>query len=140
MNPQDYELIEHTADFGIRVAAPDVERLFVKTGLAISGIMARKISAEQSSAKHFLIELASENREELLVAWLNEILSLSASERVIVSAIEIERLDATSLRARISGSDARRYHIEKEIKAATYHGLKLEQYPGGWRAEVIFDV
>ena len=140
MKSQDYELIEHTADFGIRVSAPDIRQLFIKAGLTVSGIIARKVRAAQSPAKHFHIELSAGNREELLVAWLNEILSVSAAERVIVSVIEIERLDETSLRARVSGDDVCGYRIEKEIKAATYHGVKVEQHPAGWKAEVIFDV
>jgi SHS2 domain-containing protein len=30
--------------------------------------------------------------------------------------------------------------INMEIKAATYHNLKIEKYNKGYKAEVIFDV
>jgi SHS2 domain-containing protein len=32
------------------------------------------------------------------------------------------------------------HSIETEIKAATYHGLRLERKDGGWTARMIFDV
>lgn len=122
------------------MTAPDIEQLFIKAGLAVSGIMARKTGHARGRRRFFRVELDAGNREELLVAWLNEIISVSAAERIVVSEIEIERLEANSLRGRISGVDVAAYHIEKDIKAATYHRLRLEQSPGGWKAEVIFDV
>jgi SHS2 domain-containing protein len=32
------------------------------------------------------------------------------------------------------------YKINTEIKAATYHELKIEETKAGWLAEIIFDV
>jgi SHS2 domain-containing protein len=137
----NYELIEHTADTGIRVKAPDVEGLFIAAGLAIFDIIARRTGPEQQpTVKHFPVKLSAENLDELFVAWLNELISLSAAEKVIISSIAIERLDGRSLSARVAGDDAGSYRLEHEIKAATYHQLKVAQTADGWEAEVIFDV
>jgi SHS2 domain-containing protein len=36
--------------------------------------------------------------------------------------------------------DASRHRMEHEVKAITYHGLRLEQTAGGWFAEIIVDI
>jgi SHS2 domain-containing protein len=36
--------------------------------------------------------------------------------------------------------DRGRHELGHEIKAITYHGLKVEQTPDGWLAEVIVDI
>ncbi|MGE5307543.1 MAG: archease [Deltaproteobacteria bacterium] len=139
MRQLHYEFIEHTADIGIRVRAPDEKSLFVDAALSMFDMIARKVST-QSSERNFPIELGAENREELFVAWLNELLSLSTTENVIVSDIDIERLRADSLKARVRGESMASYEFKTEVKAATYHGLKVEQSGKDWLAEVIFDV
>ena len=37
-------------------------------------------------------------------------------------------------------SAAERHRMEHEVKAITYHGLRLENTPAGWFAEVIVDI
>jgi SHS2 domain-containing protein len=36
--------------------------------------------------------------------------------------------------------DPARHDLSHEVKAITYHGLKVEQTPDGWLAEVIVDI
>jgi SHS2 domain-containing protein len=36
--------------------------------------------------------------------------------------------------------DESRHRMEHEVKAITYHGLKLEKTPAGWFAEIIVDI
>ena len=37
-------------------------------------------------------------------------------------------------------ADRDRHILDHEVKAITYHGLKVEQNDGGWLAEVIVDI
>jgi SHS2 domain-containing protein len=71
---------------------------------------------------------------------LNELLSLSATKSLIFSDFAIKKIDSNNLKAVVSGGDIKNYKVNTEIKAATYHELKLEQSNSGWKAEVIFDV
>ncbi|MBU1998121.1 MAG: archease [Candidatus Omnitrophica bacterium] len=50
------------------------------------------------------------------------------------------RLDRTSCHADIYGEDIKNYKINTEIKAATYHELKIKENKDGWTAEIVFDV
>jgi SHS2 domain-containing protein len=36
--------------------------------------------------------------------------------------------------------DESRHEMDHEVKAITYHGLKVEQTADGWYAEVIVDI
>jgi SHS2 domain-containing protein len=139
----EYEFFEHTADIGVRVEAPDLKALFSKAGLAVFDIMAKRTGAAQargSGRKGFAIELTAENLEELFVAWLNELLSLSVSESVIFTSFSFTKLDETHCAATAWGESASGFEMRTEIKAATYHQLSLKRAGRSWKAEVIFDV
>lgn len=136
---KDYELIEHTADIGIRVKGDDLKGLFKNAALAMFEIVA-ETKKREAIKKEIRIKLKADNLEELFVNWLNELLSLSATKELIFSDFQIHKLDKNNLEATILGEYIRNYKVNTEIKAATYHELKLEKINSGWQAEVIFDV
>lgn len=139
----NYELIEHTADIGIRLKAKDLKGLFKNSALAMFDIIAEKkspVTAHRSPVKKIIVKQKSNNLEELFVNWLNELLSLSATKELIFSDFTINKLNENVLKAVVIGNDMKNYKVNTEIKAATYHELKLEQTSSGWQAEVIFDV
>jgi len=76
----------------------------------------------------------------LFVNWLNEILSLSAVEGLIFEDYQIESIDEKHIEAIALGSPISEYKVNTEIKAATYHQLKVIKENNSWLAEVILDV
>lgn len=141
MKNKSYELIEHTADIGIRIKGKDLKELFKNAACAMFDIIAEKISRKKSlaQAKYTIIQKA-DNLDELFIDWLNELLSLSATKEKIFCEYKFKRLDERNLEAVVFGCDIKDYKINTEIKAATYHELKLKKTDSGWIAEVIFDV
>lgn len=137
---ENYELIEHTADIGIRVKGKDLKGLFKNAALAMFDIIAKAESPELKNIKKIKIKQNADNSDELFINWLNELLSLSAIKELIFSDFEIKMLDKHNLEATLIGRDIKNYKVNTEIKAATYHQLKIEQAKSGWQAEVIFDV
>ena len=141
-----YELIEHTADIGIRVKGNNLEELFKNTALAMFDIIAERKSKSPDAGRQaqritsHIIKQEAETLEELFINWLNELLSLSAAKSLIFSDFKINRLDDKNLEAVVSGEGSANFKFNTEIKAATYHQLKLEERDGVWTAEVIFDV
>lgn len=103
-------------------------------------IMARKQKKEASAGKTFIVRQGAVNREELLISWLNELLSLSAVKGIIFNAFIIKKLGERSLEATVKGEDINSYKVETEIKAATFSGLVLKKSRSGWLARVVFDV
>ena len=136
---KNYELIEHTADVGIRVEGGDLKELFKNAALDMFEIMAEAKNKAEAK-KELNIKLKADNLEELFINWLNELLSLSATKELIFPAFKITKIDERGLEAALFGSDIKNYRLNSEIKAATYHQLKLRQLKSTWQAEVIFDV
>ncbi|HOX55159.1 MAG: archease [Candidatus Omnitrophica bacterium] len=138
---KDYELIEHTADIGVRVSGSDLKQIFVKAALAMFDIIAEPCkSCDSIKLNKFDIKIEGQDREELLVNWLNELLSLFDAKEVLFKEFKIDTLSETGLVAIIFGCPRENCKIKAEIKAATYHELKIEKIDNGFVAQVIFDV
>jgi SHS2 domain-containing protein len=93
------------------------------------------------------------------VDWLNELLFLFETERLLVAraavsldapaavsldapaAVSLDRR-AVSLRAGVHGErhDPARHGLKVLVKAVTYHGLAIERAAEGYVATVIFDI
>jgi SHS2 domain-containing protein len=86
------------------------------------------------------IEVQAEDRESLLVSWLNELLYIFDVERTIFKRFEVTELGETSLKAEGYGEllDQSRHSLRGGLKAATYHMLKIEKNDG-YSVRVIFD-
>ncbi len=137
---KNYEFIEHTADIGIRVRASSLKGLFINTALAMFDIIAEKKHSADTTQEKIEIKQQAQNPEELFINWLNELLSLSAAKELIFCDFKINKFDKNNLEAVATGSNMADYKVNTEIKAATYHGLKLEERNGRWLAELILDV
>jgi SHS2 domain-containing protein len=135
-----YELFEHTADMGLRVKAADLESLFRDAAEGLFSIMASVPPAGERSRRHSF-ELRAGSREDLFFDWLNELLYTFHAEKELLREFEV-RIDGMRLEATASGSPidlAVSAHL-REVKAITYHGLKVERTDDGWLAEVIVDI
>jgi SHS2 domain-containing protein len=135
-----YELFEHTADLGLRVRAPDLEALFAEAGRGFFSIIVEDL--DQVRVRD-TVEIRVEGRdpEFLLFDWLHELLVTFDTRGLVLSAFRV-RLGDQGLHAEAGGEgmDPARHRLLHEVKAITYHGLKLEQTPAGWQAEVIVDI
>jgi SHS2 domain-containing protein len=62
-------------------------------------------------------------------------------QRRLLSKFDV-KISAVGLSATAWGEkiDPNRHEINLEIKAVTWHGLKVIQTPDGWLAEVIVDI
>jgi SHS2 domain-containing protein len=135
-----YTIFEHTADVGIEVRAETLERLFTNSALAMSDIMFEKCPSGTTETR--LVLVLGTNPEELLIAWLNELLYIYNVERLVFSEFSDVELTESTFMTRAHGErfDPDRHRVEMEIKAATYHGLSIERAGDEFAARIIFDV
>ncbi|MDP3041520.1 MAG: archease [Candidatus Omnitrophota bacterium] len=137
---KNYQVLEHTADIGIRVKSLSLAGLFKNAGLALTELSAEKQKNQYPEKHKIVIMQKADNVEELFVNWLNELLSVSAAEALIFADIKINQINEQFVDAIAIGTDSRNYKTNVEIKAATYHQLKVQKTGFYWQAEVIFDV
>ena len=135
-----YELLEHTADIAIRVSGNTLPDLFKNAAAAMFDIMAGKKRGKKDKPESFDINLKAPSLEDLFQNWLGELLSLSAAKDLIFEDFKISELSDNNIIAKVTGSAFRNYSPNIEIKAVTYHELKVEKAQTGWQARVIFDV
>jgi protein archease len=135
-----FETFEHTADLGLRVRAPDLEALFAEAAQALFCAIVEDLSAVEPRQCHD-IRLSGDERAYLLFDWLNELLFRFDSEHWLFSRFEVH-LDGDRLSGSAWGEplDRSRHTLAHEVKAITYHGLRVEQEGDGWLAEVIVDI
>jgi len=80
--------------------------------------------------------------EDLMVRWLGEILYIFEAEQKVVFSIVMDTINHKSLKSRLTTIpfDAGSYEIKNEIKAVTYHQIKVAPKGKIWEARVIFDL
>lgn len=134
-----FEVIDHTADIGIAAYGANLREAFANAAYALFSLM-----VDLGNVADVLCckaEVTAENREDLLVAWLNELIYLFEVENVLFQRFEIDEISETRLRASCYGEkiDPERHRIKMAVKAATYHMLKVEK-GDGCRVQVLFDI
>jgi SHS2 domain-containing protein len=135
-----HELFEHTADLGLRIRAGDLPGLFADAGRALFSAIVEDLDSVRP-AREVQLNIEAELLDELLRDWLAELLYRFHAEHMLFSQFDVA-LEGTVLAATARGEpiDTDRHRIEGELKAVTYHRLKVEQEPdGSWLAEVIVD-
>jgi SHS2 domain-containing protein len=133
-----YEILEHTADIGIKAFGKDLSELYANAALGMFEIIFGRRAT--NSEERVTVEVDGMDAENLMVRWLSELLHLSR-EGWVFGGFEIKEINEQNLRAECRGKKHHQMLKPKtEIKLVTYHGLKVERSQEGCRAEIIFDV
>jgi SHS2 domain-containing protein len=135
-----FETIDHTADLAVRVWSPDLPGLFAEAARAMTSLMTEPGAIEGRETVAITAEGA--DAPDLLVNWLREILYLWHGRELLTAEVDILEIGETRIRSRLRCDpyDPARHEIRHELKAVTYHDLRVEPAPGGWEAVVVFDV
>ena len=135
-----YEIFEHTADFGIRARAGDLNQLFADAAAGLFFLMTPNLEAVRT-VEEVAFRVDGDSLEDLLHDWLAELLYTFHARRLVLADFRVQ-VGPAGLTATSRGEplDPVRHEIAVEVKAVTWHALKVEQNPEGWLAEVIVDV
>lgn len=136
-----YRTIDHTADLGIEIAAASLAGLFETAAAAMFDQIVDPATVRGRAAG--ALEVTGADPADLMVNWLRELLYLWAGEAKVVKAARVTGISETAVAAsvRYDAFDARRHRVRREIKAVTYHQIRVARRAGGgWSARVIFDV
>jgi SHS2 domain-containing protein len=135
-----FELFDHTADLGLRVRADDLNTLFRDAAVGLFAMIAERVPADDPG-ETLRFRIDGSRLDWLLFDWLNELLFTFESRGLLLHGFEVEvgseRVDA---RASAVAFDAGKQRALREVKAITYHGLRVERIERGWIAEVIVDI
>lgn len=136
--------LDHTADIGFEVRSPEPAALFQECAIAL----ARSIASDDGlePREEHAVDLSGDNLEELLVDWLEEQVFLCDTHGLLVVDCLVEIRETPGGGHHLMGVlrgdayDPRRHRLKVQVKAVTYHGLKVERRGDDWFARVILDI
>ncbi len=134
-----YETFDHTADLGIRIFGRTYEEVMANAAYALFDLLTDLTRVRETLSHSIRVE--AQEREELLVCWLSELLFLFESRGYLFKRFAFSHLSQRSLEAVAYGEifAPSRHECKTEIKAVTYHQVAVSESDGGWEGRVILD-
>jgi SHS2 domain-containing protein len=139
------EHFEHGADVGVRGMGATPAEAFEGAARALSALLVEEPARVRPLVKEQL-EVEAADLEELLVAFLNELISISDLRRLIFGRFHVEISGGSSkpfrLRAQVQGEpfDPERHEFTVVPKGATYTALRVARDGERWVAQCVVDV
>lgn len=134
-----FEILEHTADAGLRVWAPDLPALFAEGGLGLMAVMGE---ASGDDTRSQTVDIESADLEALFADWLSELIFLFETRDVVPLRFDVEvGEDPWRVHATVRGPGTSAFEqTGAAVKAVTYHELYVRPTSAGFEARVYLDV
>lgn len=137
MNGPSYRLVEHTGEVEMHVEAESLPSLFEEAARGLAELLAEDASGP-ATAPEERIKLSANDRERLLVDWLNELVYRGEVAKLVYGHVRVERVGEHELEATVRGREP--LSLRTAVKAATWHGLRIRPSEHGFEATVVLDV
>jgi SHS2 domain-containing protein len=135
-----YKLLEHTADLGIAVWGVSCKQLFENAACAMYALISDPRAIKPLVSFH--VKSEGIDKDELLKNWLSETLYYFHVKNILLKRFKVEKISDKSVESIVFGEkrDKKRHVLIHEIKAVTYHGLKIIKQDNKFQTNIIFDV
>jgi len=134
-----YRVIDHTADLGIEVFGQDPVSLFENAAEALFDLITDLNRIEPAESRTVLV--CGQDWADLMVNWLRELLYMWSAEEKLLGEARLKKLEENRLSATLylESYTPEKHVIKTEIKAVTYHQIRVWPSSSGWKAQIIFD-
>ncbi len=138
-----FEFIDHTADIAVRVYGEELSELFRNAFYAWQTIVTKDKPHPDTM---ITINLQADSPEELLVDFLTEVNVLLLTKKMFVVSIDklniLVNSTSYNLSAKVNCINISESNIifDTEIKAVTYHQLKIKMNKKNFSATIVFDI
>jgi SHS2 domain-containing protein len=132
-----FELLDHTADIGIRAGGASLEEAFEQATLGLAEVLG---ALRPGPGEPVAVEVSAGDLGGLLVDWLNEVLWLQETRQAAIAAVRVERVADGRARGTVTFSSTDPPPDGTFVKAVTYHRLEVDRDGDGWRVQVYLDV
>lgn len=135
-----FEPVAHTADLAVRAWGTSLEELFEQAAMGLISLMLDPKTVQPASVR--TVSAQAQEPEELLVAWLNEVLFVFEGEHFAPASVRVKSLGGGKVTSELRGEDfdRARHKTRHSVKAATYHDLVIKRTGDTYEVRVIFDV
>ncbi|HSU72865.1 MAG TPA: archease [Candidatus Binatia bacterium] len=127
------------ADTAFEATGKDLNELFEHAGLAVESIMAESVKKVITKD----VSLEKDTVENLLYAFLSELVYLKDAEQLLFSDIKASasKNSGWALHAHLRGETIHpKMKLGTDVKAITLHQYEVKKGKDGWKATVVVDV
>lgn len=132
-----HRLVSHTGELELEVHASDRELLLAEAARALAEVMAGEAPLTPAPEEQHIL-LRADDDVALMVAWLNELIFLSDTNKCVYNDVRVRSANEGSLEAWARGAVPA--FLRTAVKAATLHRACVERTPRGMHARVVLDV
>ena len=131
---------EHTADLGLRVWGPTMKDLFEQAAAGLASLMLDPATVRPTQTVRLAAE--GEDRDELLVAWLNEVLFACEVGELAPGTVRVTAIGSGRAEGELHGEpfDPSRHELRHSVKAVTFHDLEITETDGRYEVSIVLDV
>jgi len=98
----------------------------------------KRQSMKKNQKSKIKIKIKSVDLPSLLVDFLNEVLYLVETKKLVFEKVEFKKFAENEIEADLVGKPLKRMGVH--IKGVTYHDLDIHQEDGIWQATILFDI
>jgi len=140
MGTKPFEVIAHAADIAVEVHGRDPTDLLINAAHALYSVALSDAPSRGEVVR--TVTLESIDNEALVIDWLNELIYLLDAERLAFSDFVIRQTADGRAVIRCSGErlGSTRLRRVRDMKAATYHMVRLRRTSTGYACRIVFDV
>lgn len=135
----EYRYLSHTAEAKFQAFGQTLEDVFSNAGMAMTNLMVENpVPVEKRE-----VEVTGNSVESLLYDFLNELLYLKDTGYVAgdFRDLTISKQKGTyKLESEVWVDKVEHYEAMTDVKAPTYHEMKVEKEENDWVAQVVVDV
>lgn len=133
----DYKILDHPSDIRIQAFGETKEELFLNAMLGMEAVLKPQVTSSKKQLTRRIVA-NSYDLNALLVDFLSEVLYLSQVNKEIYTNINFSKFSDKELEGELIGNKVESFG--EDIKAVTYHDLKIGQKNGLYEATVLFDI
>lgn len=135
-----FVILDHPADLGIEAYGKTLSQAFEQAASGLTSVILDPSSVRRVESKQIVLE--ARDLKQLLVRWLTEVLYLYDGLKFASTHFKIRRLSARGLEAQVQGEnfDRQRHSTRLDVKAITYHQLKIGNRQSDYWLQVFIDV
>ncbi len=126
----------------VQVDAPNLEEAFVQAGRAVVDTTINASSVRRGES--LKIEASGSDMRHMLYSWLEEIIYKMITKGFAISQIEVDKIDRVkySIHGIIHGEpiDLKKHGFKVEIKAPTFHDMRIDENPKGVSMRFLLDL
>lgn len=139
-----YKILPHPADVRVQAFGKTKEELFINAARGMIKVLQSKVARNKKQVAR-KIKIKSVDLNALLVDFLSEVLYLIQTNKEIYNEIKFIKFSDPSnssgqveLEGELTGNKVESFG--EDIKAVTYHGLKIEKDQNGYQATILLDI